>query len=137
MMIRPPSDLYAAIEIAGRLLYGGDYIARFAEEIGCEPTETAVRAWAAADFDEAALIAIDEWIVRRLAERLDEIHDAIGAFGGRVDDRRHAQLRRIELIEISNPTVPDFGDDEPLPSIEETIAGHPCADALRAVFSEE
>jgi hypothetical protein len=76
MMIRPPSDLYAAISIAGALLYGGDFIARFAEEIGCEPTETAVRAWAPADFDEVQLIAIDEWIVRRLAERLDEIHDA-------------------------------------------------------------
>jgi len=39
MMIRPPGDLYAAIEIAGRLLHGSDFIARFADEIGCEPTE--------------------------------------------------------------------------------------------------
>lgn len=136
MMIRPPSDLYAAISIAGRLLYGGDYIERLAAEIGCEPTEDAVRAWAAQDFTDGYLIAIDEWIVRRLAERLDEIHDAIAAFGGRVDDRRNEQLRRLELIEISNPTVPDFCD-EPLPSIEETIAGHPCADALREIFAEE
>ncbi|MBN8984442.1 MAG: hypothetical protein J0H32_08225 [Rhizobiales bacterium] len=137
MMIRPPGDLYAAIEIVGRLLHGSDFIARFADEIGCEPTESALRAWAATPFDDDALIQIDQWIVQRLTERLDEIDEAIGAFVGRAADLRNAQLRRIELIELANPLPPDFGDDEPAASIEELIAGHPCEEFLRQVFEEK
>lgn len=136
-MIRPPGDLYAAIEIAGRLWQGSDFIARFAEEIGCDPTESALRAWAAAPFDADALIQIDQWIVQRLTEKLDEIDEAIAAFAGRAADLRNAQLRRLELIELANPLPPDFDGDELTASIEEIIAGHPCEEFLRSIFEEE
>lgn len=136
-MIRPPGDLYASIALAGRLLHGSDYIARFAEEIGCDPNEASLRAWAASPFNDDDLIQIDRWIVQRLTEKLDEIDEAIAAFAGRAADLRNAQLRRIELIELANPLPPDFGDDEPAASIDELISGHPCEEFLRQVFEEE